>query len=168
MGRNLEALLMAMLVCAAHGVCLAEPVTASKWSVEIQCPSDQAGGTCKDYSSDIKIWKIDGELCGTINQTTERRSPDGWFSGRRQGDRVLVRFVDTFQYSKDGVGTALINIGEHQLTWAVLSTTEGQQIHSETRYRQALKIDPWDTQDVSSCAELELKMSGTTVRLPQL
>jgi hypothetical protein len=79
-----------------------------------------------------------------------------------------VRFVDTFQYSKAGVGTALINIGEHKLTWTVLSTTEGQEIHGEARYHRSLKVDAWDTQDVSSCAELELKMSGTSVRLPQL
>ena len=79
-----------------------------------------------------------------------------------------MRFVDTFQYSKEDVGTALINIGEHKLTWTVLSTTEGQEIHSEARYHRSLKIEPWDTQDVGSCAELELKMSGTTVRLPQL
>lgn len=168
MSRNPKSVLAALLACAAHGVCLATPVTASKWSVEIQCSSDQASGSCEDYSSEIQIWKIDDELCGTINQTTARRSPDGWFAGRRQDDRVLVRFVDTFQYSGDGVGTALIDFGKDKLTWTVLSTAEGQRIHSEARYHPALKIDPPDTQDVSSCAELESRMSATTVRMPKL
>lgn len=168
MSHNLEAMLIALLACAVPGACLAEPVTASKWSVELQCPSHKASVSCQAYSSDINIWTIDGELCGTINQTTDRRSPGGWFAGRRQGDRVFVRFVDTFQHSEDGVGTALIDMDEHKLTWTVLSTTEGQRIHSEARYHRSLRIDPWDTQDVHSCAELELKMSETTVRLPQL
>ena len=164
--RNLNVLLAALLAFAAHGACTARPVTASKWVVEVQCSSAKVSPECEEYSSDVELWEINGEVCGTLNQTTDRRSPDAWFSGRRQRDQVLVRFVDTFQSGEGVFGTAAIKIGKNRLTWTVLSTTEGQAIHSEGRYHRSFRIGPSATQDVSSCAELETSMSGSTIRLP--
>lgn len=159
--------LVALLAIAVTGACSAKPVTASKWIVEMQCSRAAGNVRCEEYSSDVQVWEIDGEVCGTLNQTTERRSPDAWFSGSRHGDLALVRFVDTFQADGDTFGTAVIKIGKARLTWTVTSTAPGQEVHSEDRYHRESRIDPWDTQDVSSCAELEAKMSGTTVRLPR-
>ena len=164
--RNLNLLLVALLAFAAHGSCTAGPVTASRWVVEVPCSSAKDSPACQAYSSDLELWEINGEVCGTLNQTTDRRSPEAWFSGRRQRDQVLVRFVDTFQTGEGVFGTAAIKIGKNRLIWAVLSTTEGQAIHSEGRYHRSSHIEPSATQDVSSCAELETSMSGTTIRLP--
>jgi hypothetical protein len=162
--RNPNWLVVALLAVSTH--CYATPSTPTKWDVEVFCPTEAGGSDCEEYSSDIEIWTIGDEICGTINQTTERRSPDGWFAGRKRGSQVLVRFVDTFQYREGVFGTAAIRIGKSSLTWTVLTTADGQEIHSETRYRRSSsKIELWEMPDVNSCAELETKMSGTTIHL---
>jgi len=140
------------------------PLGVSAWSVA-GCESKEASAQCIEYAANIVVWRLKDEVCGTINETTARKSPDAWFGGKQYREGTLLRFVDSFQYSADNFGWARLSINGNSLQWQVLSSPNGAEIHSETRFQRLPTVDQKFTAALLSCSELQREFSGTTVKL---
>ena len=153
---------------------LANPVDAkglpiagghARWDTGVICPPGRSGKQCDEYEATLNIWHMKGEFCGSVDETTERKSPVAWFRGRPFKEGILVRYVDSFQHEPDTFGWAVINVHGKRLSWTVLTMPEGGYTGSESRFRLENDLEHSDGA-TGSCDELEKGQSGLTVRLP--
>ena len=153
------ALLLPMLALAHDDV--------SFWDTGVTCEPGRYDHRCAEYQAYVELHHIGDEYCGLINETAARHSPDAWFSGRKNGRGLLVRYVDSFQFGQDTFGWARIEIHGHRLTWKVISPPYGGSIGDERRFRSGTDPHPERGDvDATSCAELEHSSSGLDIHLP--
>jgi len=148
----------------AKAAMAAIPLRVSAWKVT-SCESEEASAQCVEYSANIVLWRFKDEVCGTINETTERKSPDGWFGGQQYREGTLLRFLDSFQYGKGDYGWARLSVNGNHLQWQVLSSPNGGAIHGEARFQRLPTVDRQFTTGPVSCSELQGRFSGIAVRL---
>ena len=141
------------------------PLGVSAWKVA-GCEPEEASGQCVRYSANIVLWRLKDEVCGTINETTERKSPDAWFGGQQYQEGILLRFVDSFQYGAGDYGWARLSVNGNSLQWQVLSSPNGGEIHGEARFQRVATVEPQFTAGSLSCSELQRRFSGIEVRMP--
>ena len=150
------ALLVPMLALARDEV--------SHWDTGVTCEPGRYDHRCVEYQAIVELHHIGNDYCGSINETTASHSPGGWFNGHKDGQGLLVRYVDTFQIGADTFGRARIEIHGNRLTWKVILPVYGGRLADERRFhRITTPASSEPAVAATSCAELEHGSSGSDV-----
>ncbi len=139
----------------------------STWDTAATCQPARTDHRCFPYQASLQLHHIGDEYCGPVNETTDKHSPSAWFSGRRDGSGLLVRYVDSFQASEDTFGWARVDIRHGRLAWHVLLRPEGSRIDDEDRFHRVATPASATSAAAGSCAALEAATSGLDVHLAQ-